>query len=142
MPARTTRAGMGVNTDVIAAPYAPPACATGSGDGRTRSRRAAPGGSHQFQLPNSETTAGTSSARMTVASIRIPAASPVARIFTSVSGPDAIDAKARNRIRAALVTSRPVRARPKTTASSVSPVWSYSSQLHELLAKLAASLEK
>ena len=98
---------------------------------RTRSRRAAPGGSHQFQLPNSETTAGTSSARMTVASIRIPAASPVARIFTTVSGPEAIDANAKNRISAALVTSRPVRARPKTTASSVSRVWSYSSRMRE-----------
>ena len=70
----------------------------------------------------SETTAGTIRARMTVASIRMPAARPVAAIFVSVSGADAIDVKARNKISAAQVTRRPVRPIPRTTASSVEPV--------------------
>jgi hypothetical protein len=43
--------------------------------------------------------AGTISARMTVASMMMPAARPVAAIFVSVSGADAIDMKARNMIR-------------------------------------------
>ena len=79
-------------------------------------------GSHQFQRPNSDTTAGTSSARITVASSRMPAARPVASTLTSVSGPDASEMKARKRISAALVTSRPVRPIPRTTAVSVDPV--------------------
>jgi hypothetical protein len=66
---------------------------------------------------------------MIVASMRIPAASPVAIIFTSVSGPDAIEVKARKRISAALVTRRPVRPMPWMTAVSVEPVRSYSSRI-------------
>ena len=66
---------------------------------------------------------------MIVASSRIPAARPVARTLTSVSGPEASDMNARNRISAALVTSRPVRPIPRTTASSVEPVASYSSRM-------------
>ena len=42
----------------------------------------------QFQRPNSDTAAGTSRARITVASSRIPAARPVANIFRSVPGLD------------------------------------------------------
>ena len=38
------------------------AAAASSGDSGTRRTRAAPVGSHQFQRPNSDTTAGTSSA--------------------------------------------------------------------------------
>lgn len=38
-----------------------------------RNNRATAGGSHQFQRPNSETSAGTSRARTTVASMMIPA---------------------------------------------------------------------
>jgi hypothetical protein len=52
-------------------------------------------------------------------------------IFTSVSGPDAIETNARNRISAALVTSRPVRPIPRMTAASVEPVRSYSSRMRE-----------
>jgi hypothetical protein len=107
-----------------------PAGPGGDGD-RRGERRAGQVGSHQFQRPISEITAGTISARITVASIRIPAASPVASIFTSVSGPDAIEMKARNRIRAALVTSLPVRPMPCTTAALVEPVRSYSSRIRE-----------
>ena len=95
--------------------------ATGGGDGCTPSKRAGRSGSHQFQRPNSDTTAGTSSARITVASSMIPAASAVANTFTSVSGADDIDTNAKNRISAALVTSRPVRPTPRTTAASVEP---------------------
>ena len=101
------------------------------GEGSTRSSRAGICGSHQFQRPNSDTTAGTSSARITVASSRMPAASPVASTLTSVSGPEASETNARNRISAALVTSRPVRPMPRTTAVSVEPVASYSSRMRD-----------
>jgi hypothetical protein len=103
--------------------------ALGGSDGSTRSSLAGRSGSHQFQRPNSETTAGTSSALITVASSRIPAASPVAKTLTSVSGPEAIDTNARNKISAALVTSLPVRPMPRTTAESVEPVASNSSRI-------------
>jgi len=73
--------------------------------------------------------AGTSSALITVASSRIPAASPVANTFTSVSGAEDIETNARNRISAALVTKRPVRPIPRTTAASVCPLASYSSRI-------------
>jgi hypothetical protein len=45
-------------------------------------------------------------------------------ILTSVSGPAASAAKAQNRMRAALVTSRPVRPIPSVIAAVVEPVWS------------------
>ena len=66
---------------------------------------------------------------MIVASSRMPAASPVAMTLTSVSGPEASETNARKRISAALVTSRPVRPMPRTTAVSVAPVASYSSRM-------------
>ncbi len=53
----------------------------------------------------------------------------MAIIFTSVSGPEAIAVNDRNRISAALVTSRPVRPIPRITAMSVEPVRSYSSRI-------------
>src|SRR5919197_5068706 len=90
--------------------------------GSTRSARATGRGSHQFQRPKSETAAGTRRARTIVASSRIPAPSPVAIIFTLVSGAVAIATKPRKRIRAALVTSLPVRPRASTTAVSVAPL--------------------
>ena len=55
----------------------------------------------------------------------------MAIIFTSVSGPEAIEVKVRKRISAALVTSRPVRPMPWITAVSVEPVRSYSSRMRE-----------
>ncbi len=103
----------------------------GAGEGATRSSRAGIVGIHQFQRPNSDTTAGTSSARITVASSRMPAARPVASTLISVSGPDASDTNARNRISAALVTRRPVRPMPRITAVSVEPVASYSSRMRD-----------
>ena len=66
---------------------------------------------------------------MTVASRMIPAPRPVAIILTCVEGAAAIATKARKRIGAALVTSRPVRPIPRMTASSVEPVRSYSSRM-------------
>ena len=66
---------------------------------------------------------------MIVASIRIPAPSPVANIFRSVPGLEAMATKVRKRISAALVTSRPVRPMPWITAASVEPVRSYSSRI-------------
>jgi hypothetical protein len=64
-----------------------------------------------------------------VASMRMPAPSAVAMILTSSSGTEAIEAKARNRIRAALVTRRPTRPRPRTMAVGVDPLPSYSSRM-------------
>ena len=66
---------------------------------------------------------------MTVASSRMPAARPVASTLMSVPGPEASETNARNRMIAALVTSRPVRPIPRTTAVSVEPVASYSSRM-------------
>ena len=54
-----------------------------------------------------------------VASSRMPKPRPVASVLRSVPGPDASAANARNKISAALVTSRPVRPTPSMTAASV-----------------------
>lgn len=64
-----------------------------------------------------------------VASIRMPAPSPVASTLMSVSGPVDIATNDKNKISAALVTSRPVRPMPCTTAVSVLPVASYASRI-------------
>lgn len=85
-----------------------------------RRRRAAQAGSHQFARPNRATIAGTSRQRTTTASIRMPAPSPVARIFRSVWPEVDIETKPSIRIAAALVTSRPVRPSPVTTADLAS----------------------
>ena len=85
----------------------------------------------------SETTAGTISALMIVASIRIPAPSPVAKTLTSVPGLEASATKERKRINAALVTSRPVRPMPRITAVSVEPGEHERETLRLLLRKLA-----
>lgn len=75
--------------------------------------------------------AGSSSERMTTASRRIPAPRAVASILMAVSGVADRARKARKRISAALVTSRPVRPMPRTTAWSVEPVASYSSRMRD-----------
>jgi hypothetical protein len=97
----------------------------------TRSTRASGPGSHQFARPNSATIAGTSRHRTTTASTRIPAPSPVARIFRSVIEEVDMDTKLSIRIAAALVTSRPVRPSPVTTAERASPVSSYASRIRD-----------
>ena len=83
---------------------------------RTPSSRRAGSGNHQFQRPNSDTAAGTNSVRTTSASSSTPPASPVASILTSTGPVVPSEAKAKNTISAALVTRRPVRAMPPTTA--------------------------
>jgi hypothetical protein len=75
--------------------------------------------------------AGSSSERMMMASRRIPAPRAVASILTAVSGVANRAGKARKRMSAALVASRPVRPMPRTTAWSVEPVASYSSRTRE-----------
>ena len=74
-------------------------------------------------------SAGTSSARMTVASKMIPAAMPIASGLTSYPGLVESTRKANIRISAPLVTSLPVRARPSSIARSVEPVSSYASRI-------------
>ncbi|MEA2303269.1 MAG: hypothetical protein QOH43_549 [Solirubrobacteraceae bacterium] len=80
------------------------------------STRANPSGIHQLQRPNSATSAGTSSVRMTNASSRIPNASPVAMIRTGRSGFVVSEKDETARIIAAEVTSRPLRDSDPTTA--------------------------
>ena len=86
-------------------------------------------GSHQFQRPKSTTSAGTSTARTIVASMRMPTPRHVANTLMSVPGAEASAANAKNRIKAADVTSRPVRPMPLTTAAWVDPLRSYSSRI-------------
>ena len=78
-------------------------------------------GSHQFASPSSFISAGTSSARITVASKMIPAARPIANSLISKPGLEERTRNANMRISAALVTSFPVRARPSSIARSVEP---------------------
>jgi hypothetical protein len=59
----------------------------------------------------------------------MPAPKPVAMTLISVPGAVLIATKPRNRISAALVTRRPVRPIPRTTAVLVDPVASYSSRI-------------
>ena len=59
----------------------------------------------------------------------MPAAKPVAKIRTAVSGVAPSATKARKRISAALVTSLPVRPMPVTIAFVLEPVASYSSRM-------------
>ena len=124
-------AGIDRTFAALLAPRAQPR-ASGSGAGSraapTRRSRAMGAGNHQLARPKSETRAGTSRARTTVASRRMPAPSPVASTLTSVTGAEASEAKARKRMSAALVTRRPVRPTPSITAASVSPRRSYSSR--------------
>ena len=95
--------------------------------------RASQTGIHQFQRPKSATIAGTMRARTTTASTRMPAPSPVARILMSVSGLLYIERKVSIRIKAALVTSRPVRPTPSITAARADPVLSYASRMRAMM---------
>src|SRR5947209_8043540 len=101
----------------------------GARDGCTRRKQAGIRGSHQFQRPKRETSDGTSSMRTTVASSRIPAPRPVPTTLASVCGPAVNAMKLKKRIRAPLVTSRPVRPMARITAALVEPVASYSSRI-------------
>src|SRR5262249_22343802 len=66
-------------------------------------------GNHQFQRPKRRISDGTSSARIRVASMMIPAASPIANCLTSGPGLGESEKNASISTRAALVTSLPVR---------------------------------
>ena len=72
---------------------------------------------------------GTSSARITVASKMIPAASPIPNCLMSTPGLVESTKNANISTSAALVTSLPVRASPSATAVFVSRVSSYSSRM-------------
>ncbi len=82
-----------------------------------RSRRRSGAGAHQFHLPSSSISEGTSSARMMVASISTASAVPspfsLMKMISEVTkAPIAIENRS-----AAAVTIRPVRSRPIATAS-------------------------
>ena len=117
-----------VATSAAAGAAAVRAAGTVAAGTRTRRKRAAQAGSHQFARPNRATIAGTSRHRTTTASTRMPAPSPVARIFRSVCPEVDIETKPSIKIAAALVTSRPVRPSPFTTADRAEPEASYSSR--------------
>src|SRR4029077_19973102 len=97
--------------------------------GWVRRARAAQAGSHQFQRPIRTTIAGTSRARITVASKMIPAAKPMPNCLISVPGLVESTKKANISTSAALVTSLPVRASPSSTAFLVLFVSSYASRI-------------
>ena len=86
--------------------------------GRRRRRRIvrAQLGIHQLASPSRRMSAGTSRARMTVASKMIPAASPIASSLISKPGPWRGRGTRTSGSSAALVTSLPVRARPSSIA--------------------------
>ena len=91
-----------------------------SGLGLVRSTFAAHSGSHQFQRPSSCIDDGTSSSRISVASMITPAARPMPNSLMSRPGPVERAKKANMSTPAPLVTSLPVRARPSEIASLVS----------------------
>jgi hypothetical protein len=78
-------------------------------------------GSHQAALPNSAMIAGTARQRTTVASIAIATASPTPNCLTIALPLSTKLAKTNTMISAAEVITRPVVARPSTTALCGSP---------------------
>src|SRR6266511_2057790 len=97
---------------------------------RSCSRRSGRG-AHQLALPARRMNAGTSSARIRVASTTIASALPIPNSFRKVT---CEVAKAMNTIAssaARVVTMRPLRSRPVATDEIVSPLRSYSSLIRE-----------
>ena len=92
------------------------ACGVGSGSGSTRSSQR---GIHQLRSPSSCITAGTSTIRTIVASIRIAAAMPMPISFRNTSGLSAKAPNTATMISAAAVITRAVRASPSVTACEV-----------------------
>ena len=86
-------------------------------------------GAHQFQVPSTRMVAGTSSERISVASIRMASASPSPTALTRIKFVKANEPATTTRISAALVMMRPVRASPCSTARALSPVAQYSSRM-------------
>ena len=96
----------------------PTAGSDGAPDVRARSRRRGPG-AHQFHLPSSSMSDGTSRPRITEASISTASAVPrpsslMKTIFEVTNAPIATENRS-----AAAVTIRPVRSRPIATAWSL-----------------------
>ena len=83
-----------------------------------------PAGRYQFQSPSSFIALGSTTERMTVASIRRAAATPNPICWNMISSPLAKPAKTATMIKAAPVMIRAVEATPNVTASVVSPFWS------------------
>ena len=75
--------------------------------------------------------AGTSTMRTTVASTRTAVASPSPSIFSDGTGLATKLRKTATMMSAAEVTTRPVPASPRATASVLSPVRAYSSRIRD-----------
>lgn len=86
-------------------------------------------GSHQLAAPSSSMTAGTSTIRTMVASIRTAAARPSPICLTETFAPSMTDRNTTTMIAAAAVMTRAVLARPVLTAPVVSAVRTYSSRI-------------
>lgn len=104
---------------------------TGAGVGESRIARLTPSGSSQFNRPSSFIVAGTSSARTSVASRKIAAASPTPNSCSPTNRPKPNPENAAIMMIAAAVMIRPVCWRPYATACSFSWVWSHSSRIRE-----------
>ena len=74
-------------------------------------------GNHQARAPKSCMSAGTRTERMITASIRTAEARPRPKSLMIRSSPSMKEAKTVTMIAAAAVITRPVRARPRVTAS-------------------------
>ena len=96
-------------------------CSRRVGSGGISNNRPSRPGIVQLNRPSRDTSAGVSNVRTISASMAMPRASAVARIFTSTDGTVDNATKDRNKISAAEVTNRPVLAIPATTARSVDP---------------------
>ena len=88
-------------------------------------------GAHQFHFPRSRIVAGTSSARTTVASSATASAIPSPSALISTMSANANEAATTTTISAAEVTIRPLRSRPRATASWLSPVRSQTSFIRD-----------
>lgn len=82
-------------------------------------------GAHQLRSPRSRVVAGTRRVRTMVASTMTATARPTPSCLMARTSPAAHPANTTTMSRAAEVMMRPVRWRPRATASSVSPVWSW-----------------
>jgi hypothetical protein len=98
---------------------------------RCGSTRSSQRGRYQLARPRSAIVAGTSTRRTTVASMRTATAIPTPIIFTVTFGSSAKPTNTAIMIAAALVMTRPVAARPRTTLPCGSPVASQSSRIRE-----------
>ena len=94
-------------------------------------KRSSDAGIHQFQRPSSRIVDGTSSARTTVASKATAIATPSPSALIRTMSAKANDPATTTTISAAEVTIRPLRSRPRATASVLSPVVSQTSFIRD-----------